>query len=339
MTVLYSKYHESLLKKWSEMSKTYSIMHSLCAEYYSDINKKLGIPVIVLGGITASSIFSSTNVHEEYLDWWVYVNGGLALIVTALAGVQNFLGTQEKTLQHQNAAFKYTKIALDIDTLLSFKRDERQVSPQEFISISKTAILEIRENVPAVLPWVMADYLNKFDKTIISTRSKVNKNEGKQSTPKSPITNNNFTLSSVHDMHSRMDKIVHPDSPNSDSEKEVKCVIEKSCIEIANKIEEIALENPDNAEIISALREINATETAKMIDNVDKCYKKSASLRASENLLTSTPLVLERQQSNGQILADLEDNEDVYKSAASRLKAMDTASDVSDDEELSFKHR
>lgn len=320
----YSKYHESLLKKWSEMSKTYSIMHSLCAEYYSDINKKLGIPVIILGGITASSIFSSTNVHEEYLDWWVYVNGGMALIVTALAGVQNFLGTQEKTLQHQNAAFKYTKIALDIDTLLSFKRDERQISPQEFISTSKTAILEIRENVPAVLPWVMADYLNKFDKTIISTRSKVNKNEGP------PI--NNFTLSSVHDMHSRMDKIVNQDSPHSESEKEeVKCVIEKSCIEMANKIEEIATDNPDKEGILIALREINAVETAKMIDGVDKCYKKNTSLRASENL------VLERQHSNGQIFADLEDNEDVYKNAASKLKAMDTASDVSDDEELDHK--
>lgn len=323
----YSKYHESLLKKWSEMSKTYSIMHSLCAEYYSDINKKLGIPVVVLGGITASSIFSSTNVHEDYLDWWVYANGGMALIVTALAGIQNFLGTQEKTLQHQNAAFKYTKIALDIDTLLSFKRDERQISPQEFISTSKTAILEIRENVPAVLPWVMADYLNKFDKTIISTRSKVNKTKGKQSKPQSQSPINNFTLSSVHDMHTRMDRIVTQDSPSSDSEKQdVKCVIEKSCMEMANKIEEIATDNTDKEGILIALREINAVETAKMIDEVDKCYKKNTTIRVSEDL------VLERQNSDGQLFVDLEDNQDIYKNAASKLKAMDTESDVSDEE-------
>jgi len=165
-------FHEKLLIKWSQISKTYSIMHSLCAQYYSNWHKRLGIPVVIIGGITASSIFSSNKQDSEI---WTYINGGLSLFVAALTGVSSFIGTSEKTNKHQNASFKYTKIAMDIDTMLSFGRHERVQTPQQFIQEKKSDMLEIRENVPEVLPWVMNNYLTKFDKTLTDTRSKVNK--------------------------------------------------------------------------------------------------------------------------------------------------------------------
>jgi len=170
----WNKYHEHLLKKWSQMSKTYSIMHSLCAHYYANWHKRLGIPIILLGGITASSIFSS---KKEDFPEWVYINGALALLMTALSGVSNFIGTAEKTSKHQNASYKYTKISMDIDTMLSFSRNERTQTPQEFISGRKIEMLEIRENAPEVLAWVMGDYLQKFEKSLTNTKSKINKNQ------------------------------------------------------------------------------------------------------------------------------------------------------------------
>jgi len=168
----WNRYHEQLLKKWSQMSKTYSIMHSLCATYYSNWHKRLGIPVVIIGGVTASSIFSSNKNDSEA---WTYINGGLALFVSALTGMSSFIGTAEKTNKHQNASFKYTKISMDIDTMLSFGRHERTQTPQQFIQEKKSEMLEIRENVPEVLTWVMNDYLEKFDKTLTNTKSKVNK--------------------------------------------------------------------------------------------------------------------------------------------------------------------
>lgn len=171
---IWSKYHENLLKRWAETCKTYSIMHSLCAQYYNKWNKRLGVPIVVLGAVTASSIFSG-NENESLI--WRYINGSLALVVTALSGVNNFIGTMEKTTKHQNASFKYTKIALDIDTILSFARDARHQTPQQFINSKKTEMLEIRENVPEVLSWVLANYLKKFDKSLIQTKSQVNKLE------------------------------------------------------------------------------------------------------------------------------------------------------------------
>ena len=53
----WNNYHEYLLKKWAQTSKTYAIMHSLSAQYYSTWHKRLGIPIVILGGVTASSIF------------------------------------------------------------------------------------------------------------------------------------------------------------------------------------------------------------------------------------------------------------------------------------------
>jgi len=180
----WNRYHEQLLKKWSQISKTYSIMHSLCATYYSNWHKRLGIPVVIIGGITASSIFSSNKNDSEA---WTYINGGLALFVAALTGVSSFVGTAEKTNKHQNASFKYTKISMDIDTMLSFGRHERSQTPQEFIQEKKSDMLDIRENVPEVLTWVMNDYLKKFDKTLTDTKSKVNKSLGSYIEPKLKI--------------------------------------------------------------------------------------------------------------------------------------------------------
>lgn len=168
----WNRYHEELLKKWAQMSKTYSIMHSLCGSYYANWHKRLGIPVVIIGGVTASSIFSSNKDNSEV---WTYINGSLALFVAALSGISSFVGTAEKTNKHQNASFKYTKIAMDIDTLLSFSRCERVKTPQEFIQEKKSEMLEIRENVPEVLPWVMNNYLEKFDKSLTDTKSRVNK--------------------------------------------------------------------------------------------------------------------------------------------------------------------
>lgn len=171
--IRWDQYHEKLLKKWAEICKTYSIMHTLCAQYYSKWHKRLGIPVVIIGGVTASSIFSS---NKENSDVWIYINGSLALLVAGLAGVSNFLGTSEKTIKHQTASFKYSKIGMDIDAVLCFSRKERKESGQEYILKKKLEMLEIRENVPEVLPWVISHYINKHKSLTNNIKSTANNN-------------------------------------------------------------------------------------------------------------------------------------------------------------------
>jgi hypothetical protein len=164
----WNKYHESLLQKWAQTSKTYSIMHSLSAQYYSKWDKRLGIPLILLGAGTTSSIFSS-----EGSDTMTFVNGGLALSMTALIGLSKFLGFSELQVKHQTASFKYISIAMKVDTMLSFPRLERDKTPLVFLDKIKNLILEIRENTPEVRSDILKDYIQKLDKTITNTRSNV----------------------------------------------------------------------------------------------------------------------------------------------------------------------
>lgn len=186
----WNNYHEKLLKRWSQICKTYAIMHSLSAQHYSKWHKRLGIPVVILGGITASSIFSSNSDDSKI---WVYINGSLSLLMTGLAGVSSFLGTSEKTNKHQIASFKYTKISMDIDTVLSFSKEYREVSAHEFVSKKNAEMMEIRENAPEVLAWILNHYLKKFDKSLVNIKSSINNNNTSRNVlEKLPSRKNSF---------------------------------------------------------------------------------------------------------------------------------------------------
>lgn len=179
MTVKWDKYQENVLKKWSSMSKTYSTMHSLSAEYWNKWDKRLGIPVVLLGATTASSIFT-TNSEIDDNNIWKYINGGLVLLMTGISGISKFLGTNEKHNKHTSAAFKYTQISMNIDTLLSFPRNDRQKNPRQFINKIKVSILEIREYSPNIPTWIISEYIKKIDKSIINTQTQVNKHSTPQ---------------------------------------------------------------------------------------------------------------------------------------------------------------
>ena len=151
----WNKYQENILKKWSSMSKTYSTMHSISSEYYSVWDKRLGIPVILLGTVAASSIFTTSSENDKN-NIWTYVNGVLVLLMTGISGISKFIGTNEKQAKHTSAEFKYTHISMNIDTLLSFPRSDREENPRQFINEIKLAILEVRENAPDLPTCVFA---------------------------------------------------------------------------------------------------------------------------------------------------------------------------------------
>lgn len=170
----WNKYMEDILKKWSATSKTYSIMHSLAARHYNKWNNGLGIPVILLGAVASSSIFTTANTIDAD-NIWTYINGSLVLLTTGLTGLSKFLGVNEKEVKHTTASFKYTSISMNIDTLLSFPRNDRQEDPRKFINEIKLAILEVREYSPDLPTWILTSYINKMDKTIVNTGTKVNR--------------------------------------------------------------------------------------------------------------------------------------------------------------------
>lgn len=169
----WNSYHEDLIRKWAQTSKTYAIMHSLSATKYAKWDSWLGIPVVILGAITASSIFAASHTSSIEVQ---YANGCLALVAAGLTGVNRFLGYAEKQVKHQNANVKYTAISMEIDSILSFPRDGRTSTPQEFINAMRTSILEIRESSPEVISGIIEDYMVKrATKSLTRVKSKVNR--------------------------------------------------------------------------------------------------------------------------------------------------------------------
>jgi hypothetical protein len=171
----WNEFTESLLRRWSKRCHTYSLLHSLSADYFSSWNKRLGIPLVVLGGATSSSIFASSQDSNHIMT---YINGSLVFLMTGLIGVSKFLSLDENQVKHQSASFKYLSIVMNIDTILTFPRSERQYESQEFVSMMKSSILEVRENSPEVLSWIKADLIKNFDESLTKGKVQVNKETG-----------------------------------------------------------------------------------------------------------------------------------------------------------------
>jgi len=171
----WNSYTENLLRRWSKRCHTYSLLHSLSADYFSTWNKRLGIPLVVLGGAASSSIFISPQDGTGIMN---LVNGGVVLFMTALAGVSKFLSLEENQVKHQSAGFKYHATVMEIDTILTFPRLDRAMDAHEFVRLTKKNVLEIRENSPEILPWLKADMIRGYDESLTRAKVQVNKDTG-----------------------------------------------------------------------------------------------------------------------------------------------------------------
>jgi hypothetical protein len=173
MSTLWDSHHENLLKKWGSLSATYNIMHTLSAAKYAKLDRMLGIPVILIGSVTASSIFADADFIGDRV-YMSYLNGGLTLLVTALSGISKLLRTSENIANHRNASFKYSQIKIEIDSILSFNRNKRYSTPQEFISKIKRDMLEVQENCPDVSLDILNKYIDSYNKNLVNNKTCVN---------------------------------------------------------------------------------------------------------------------------------------------------------------------
>lgn len=139
----------------------------------------------------------------------------MALLMTGLSGISKFLGTHEKQVKHTSASFKYTQISMNIDTVLSFPRNEREENPRQFINDIKISILEVREHSPDIPTWIVDNYIKKLDKTITNTITRVNKRKSIQFLDSPSRTPNNTWAAnySNNNEHEKKQIVVfHPDT-------------------------------------------------------------------------------------------------------------------------------
>lgn len=198
----WNTFHEDLLSTWSSTSKTYNIMHTIASEYYHKIDNYLNFPLILLGALTTSSIFATVPASfSNYSHMWTYINGGLTLTMTILSGFSKSFGINEKIVKHSSTAFKYTQIAMDIDSILSEPSQDRKVSPTMFIEKMKKEILDTRKYSPNIPSDILNKFIQKLDKNLVNVKTTANTKNNIQKRnflnikePDPNIENKNFVL-------------------------------------------------------------------------------------------------------------------------------------------------
>ena len=168
---MWCKFHESLLKKWSEICFIYSIMHTKSEIFYTWITIILGIPLIIIGALSSSAIFANSSIKSDVIN---YISGGLVLTLTILTGIKQFFNSAERAKNHNDHGVKYRSINLEIDELLACPRRNREISPQEFLPNIRKRMEELQSTSPKIPMYLLNRYI-QFRK--MSRKTEINYRE------------------------------------------------------------------------------------------------------------------------------------------------------------------
>ncbi len=119
---------DKLLRKWKSQIGTRQVGHALQSRKFSRRHLFIGVPATLLAAIVSTGVLSTfrncTDCDDlksakcEADQWIRLAMGLLAVLSTALAGLQTFLNYQEAAEQHKNAASDFENLHRVLETLL-----------------------------------------------------------------------------------------------------------------------------------------------------------------------------------------------------------------------------
>jgi hypothetical protein len=129
---------KQVLAHWFTRARIAQKTHLRTAEKLMRLNKKLGIPVVVLTTIVGTTVFASLGTNSQ--NSLIQILVGLTSISAAtLASLQTFFNFSEKSEQHRIASNRFAKIKHDIVTAVI----ELETAPaEEFVSFVKQIQIE-----------------------------------------------------------------------------------------------------------------------------------------------------------------------------------------------------
>lgn len=133
-------------------------LNKMAADYYSSRNEWVGYPSIIIGAVATSFIF--TNSKEDYMT---YINGGLTLIVTILAGFKQFYKFETKMNAHRNAIIQYKKLERDIKEQKDLDFADRK-PVAEFMKQVKDTFNTLDDSTPMIPLNIEKEYYKHYDK-------------------------------------------------------------------------------------------------------------------------------------------------------------------------------
>jgi hypothetical protein len=115
----------NILETWYGRTAFIQRIQYLAALHYSRLHYWLGVPVIVVTTLVGTSVFASIQQQPAV---WIQVLAGFASVVAAiLAGLQTFLGLQDRAEKHRLAGAKYGAVGRELEELLAFPETQSDV--------------------------------------------------------------------------------------------------------------------------------------------------------------------------------------------------------------------
>ena len=103
--------HENLLQKWGNKAQYYRILYERSSDLYKNRDRWFGVPLILLGTITTSSLF----IQMDECDVVARTASGIcALLFTLMSAVSNFVGYKELTATLLSTSQLYDEVVMDI---------------------------------------------------------------------------------------------------------------------------------------------------------------------------------------------------------------------------------
>jgi hypothetical protein len=136
-----------LLTRWLKRARESLFSHYTAAENCAKLNRRLGIPVLILTTIVGTSVFASL---QQKVDPILQILVGLISVAAAiLSGLQTFLGFAERAEKHRMTAARYSALRREIEFLLTFENNTKLHDP-EHLDALRIKIDKLGEEAPSI---------------------------------------------------------------------------------------------------------------------------------------------------------------------------------------------
>ena len=140
---------ENILSEIGDESQINAFMHKKAQVYYTRLNIKYQLPIIVLSALSGTGNFVSSN-FPEYSSTLILAIGGLSMFTSIISSVAQFLKVSQLSESHRMSYLSWEKFHSTIKFQINKKRANRD-NLKDFISLVVPEYQRLKE-ISAEIP-------------------------------------------------------------------------------------------------------------------------------------------------------------------------------------------
>jgi hypothetical protein len=140
---------ENILSEIGDESQINAFMHKKAQVYYTRLNIKYQLPIIVLSALSGTGNFVSSN-FPEYTSTIILAIGGLSMFTSIISSVAQFLKVSQLSESHRMSYLSWEKFHSTIKFQINKKRANRD-NIKDFLSVIVPEYQRLKE-ISAEIP-------------------------------------------------------------------------------------------------------------------------------------------------------------------------------------------